>query len=65
MAKRACLSVDQFVVALDEEEESSDFEKDYDIDEPIMDGSDIDEPIMDGSDDEFGPLGNWTMNYVI
>ena len=48
MAKRACLSVDQVVVALDEEEESSDFEEDYDIAEPIM----------GGSDDEFGEVDN-------
>ena len=56
MAKRARLSVDQVVVALDRDEESSDFEEDCDIDEVIMDGSDIDEPIMEGSDDEFGEL---------
>ena len=53
MAKRAHLSVDQVVVALDEEEDVSDFEEDYDFDEEEYD-FDVDEPIMEGSDDEFG-----------
>ena len=43
MAKRACLSVDEVVVAIDEESEDG---ADYEFDD--------DEPIMEGSDEEFG-----------
>ena len=42
MAKRACLSVDEVVVAIDEESEDG---ADYEFD---------DEPIMEGSDEEIG-----------